>query len=170
MVKPRASLKKKLRGWITWIWEQEGSPGIRARGIAAGVFCGFFPFFGFQTLLGIGLASLVRGNHLLAAAATWISNPFTYIPLYWLNYSVGSSLLGANTGLPEINQLNLLNVWEQGGDFISRLLLGSSVVGSFAALIFGVISYGLFRIRQRQKIANQERMDSDSSPPRFNPQ
>ncbi|MFO0103826.1 MAG: DUF2062 domain-containing protein, partial [Cyanobium sp.] len=57
--------------------------GERARGLAAGIFCGCFPFFGLQTLLGIGLASVLRGNHLLAAAGTWISNPFTYVPLYW---------------------------------------------------------------------------------------
>ena len=74
---------------MRWIWQQEGSPGQRARGLAAGIFCGCFPFFGLQTLLGIALASVVRGNHLLAAAGTWISNPFTYVPLYWFNYHVG---------------------------------------------------------------------------------
>ncbi len=163
MVKPRAALRQTLQRWINWLWQQEGSPGMRARGVAAGVFCGCFPFFGFQILLGIGLASLVRGNHLLAAAGTWISNPFTYIPLYWFNYSVGSALLGASDGLPEWNQLNLLNLWEQGWGFSSRLLVGSSVVGGWAALILGVLAYGLFRSRQDHSAKSRDRLNHPSS-------
>ena len=156
MVKPPEALRKRLQRWIAWLWEQEGSAGMRARGVAAGVFCGCFPFFGFQILLGIGLASLVRGNHLLAAAGTWISNPLTYIPLYWFNYSVGSALLGASEGLPQSNQLNLLNLWEQGWGFSSRLLLGSSVVGAWSALILGVLAYGLFRSRHNPTTTSRD--------------
>jgi hypothetical protein len=62
-----------------------------------------------QTLLGVGLASLVRGNYLLAAAGSWISNPLTYAPLYWFNDQLGWS-------------------------FSSRLLLGSTIVGTVASL------------------------------------
>ena len=76
-------LLQRGRALLAWLWAQEGSHGQRARGLAAGIFCGCFPFFGLQTLLGVALASVVRGNHLLAAAGTWVSNPFTYVPLYW---------------------------------------------------------------------------------------
>ena len=85
---------RRLRRWLVWLWQQEGTPGERARGIAAGVFSGCFPFFGLQTLLGVALASVVRGNHVLAAIGTWISNPITYLPLYWFNYQVDWYLLG----------------------------------------------------------------------------
>ena len=57
--------------------EQNGSPFFNAKGIAFGVFSGCFPFFGFQTLLGVFLAQIGRGNIVLAAVGTWISNPFT---------------------------------------------------------------------------------------------
>ena len=83
----------RLRNFFRWLWRQEGSPGYRARGLAIGVFCGCFPFFGLQTLIGITLASLFRGNHLLAVSGTWISYPITYVPLCWLNYKVGTTLL-----------------------------------------------------------------------------
>ena len=71
---------RRLRQWLLWLWHHEATVGQKARGLAAGVFMGCFPIFGLQTLLGIALASLVRGNHILAAAGTWISNPLTYIP------------------------------------------------------------------------------------------
>lgn len=98
----RRWVKSRLRGWLLWLWQQEGSHGQRARGLAAGVFCGCFPFFGLQTLLGIALATALRGNHLFAAAGTWISNPLTYVPLYWFNDQIGTWLLGAGQGWPSM--------------------------------------------------------------------
>ncbi len=118
---------------------QEGSHDQRARGLAAGVFCGCFPFFGLQTLLGVGLASLVRGNHLLAAAGTWISNPLTYVPLYWFNYQLGSWLLGPGHGWPSLDVLKGQGLWELGWSFSSRLLLGSTIVGTVASLALGFV-------------------------------
>lgn len=113
---------------------QEGSHGQRARGLAAGVFCGCFPCFGLQTLLGVGLASLVRGNHLLAAAGSWISNPLTYAPLYWFNDQLGCWLLGSGQGWPSLDVLKGQGLWELGWSFSSRLLLGSTIVGTVASL------------------------------------
>ena len=129
---------------LNWIWQQEGSPGQRARGLAAGIFCGCFPFFGLQTLLGIALASVVRGNHLLAAAGTWISNPFTYVPLYWFNYQVGDALLRGESAPPALS-INQASLWDQGWSFTSRLLLGSSLVGLILALSLGTLAWWLFR-------------------------
>jgi uncharacterized protein (DUF2062 family) len=146
MVRWQHSLIKRCRRWLRWLWEQEGSPGQRARGLAAGVFCGCFPFFGLQTLLGIGLASVVRGNHLLAAAGTWISNPFTYLPLYWFNYRVGDALMG-RAATATLTGINKSTLWHQSWSFTSRLLLGSSIVGVIFALSLGSLAWWLFRLK-----------------------
>ena len=135
---------------LIWVWQQEGTPGQRARGLGAGIFCGCFPFFGLQTLLGIALASVMRGNHLLAAAGTWISNPFTYVPLYWFNYQVGDMLLRGGPA-PTAEGLNQATLWSQGWAFTLRLLLGSSVVGGIAALVIGVVAWRLFRWQTTQR-------------------
>ena len=148
MVKLLSASRQRLRRWLRWLWSQEGTPGQRARGVAAGVFCGCYPFFGLQTILSIGIASLVRGNHLLAAAGTLISNPLTYVPLYWFNYQLGSWLLGINISEADFNDLNRSNLWQQGWSFTQRLLLGSTVVGAVLALMLGVAAYVIF---QRQK-------------------
>lgn len=126
----------KLRRTLLWLWRQEGSDGQRVRGLAAGIFTGCLPFFGLQIVMGVGLASLVRGNHLLAAAGTWISNPLTSLPLYWLNYRIGCLLLGEGPGWPDLGQLQDGQVWQLGFSFTSRLLLGSGVVGVVAAVFF----------------------------------
>ncbi len=131
--------KKKLRNAAIWISKQDGSAGKRSRGLAAGVFSGCLPLFGLQTLVGIALAKIVNGNIFLAALGTWISNPFTYLPIYWFNYQVGSFLLGAKSQNYEITNWN--NLLVQGGQITHRLLLGSTFVGTIAASIIFIVSY-----------------------------
>ncbi len=141
------AIGRRIRRWLGWLWAQEGSHGQRARGLAAGVFCGCFPFFGLQTLLGIALATVLRGNHLLAAAGTWISNPFTYVPLYWFNYQLGCRLLGNGSRWPGGEALSHQAVWQLGSEVASRLLLGSSLVGLVSASALGWL-YWLWLQRQ----------------------
>ena len=59
--------------------KQDGTPLFNAKGVAVGVFCGCFPFFGFQTLLGLFLARVAKGNLFLAAIGTSVS--YTHLTL-----------------------------------------------------------------------------------------
>ena len=129
---------------------QNGSPFFNAKGLAIGVFSGCFPFFGFQTLIGVFFAKLAKGNIFLAAIGTWISNPFTYIPLYYFNYKVGSFFL--NNFSNNIIEKNLVidDLWKQGGIFSLRLLLGSSFVGFLLALISGSIVFFIYEIKNKR--------------------
>ena len=145
--------RERLRRGLNWLWEQEGTAGQRARGLAAGVFCGCYPFFGLQIVFSVGLASVVRGNHLLAAAGTLVSNPLTYVPLYWFNYIVGNQLIGPATDQTISATIQRTNFWNQGWDFSQRILLGSTVVGTILAMLVGITALKLFQRRDRTKIA-----------------
>ena len=129
---------------------QNGSPFFNAKGLAIGVFSGCFPFFGFQTLIGVFFAKLAKGNVLLAAIGTWITNPFTYIPLYYLNYKVGSIFF--NTSSNEIIEKSLVinDLWKQGRIFSLKLLLGSSCVGFLLALICGSIVFFVYKKKNKR--------------------
>ncbi len=144
-------LLQRGRALLAWLWAQEGSHGQRARGLAAGIFCGCFPFFGLQTLLGVALASVVRGNHLLAAAGTWVSNPFTYVPLYWFNYRLGCWLLGPGQGWPGLDALRAEGFTQLGWSVASRLLLGSSLVGVVFAAAGGWLYWWWLERELRQQ-------------------
>jgi uncharacterized protein (DUF2062 family) len=116
----------------------QGSPETIARGLAVGVFAGCFPWFGLQTLIAIALAFAVRGNKVVAAAATWISNPFTYVPIFAFNYQVGRFVLRTNGETLEMSDLTTLEgIKELGSDIASPLFFGSLVTG----LIAGTIAY-----------------------------
>ena len=147
----------RMRRGVLWLWRQEGTPGQRARGLAAGMFCGCYPFFGLQIFLSVGVATLVRGNHLLAAAGTLVSNPLTYLPLYWFNYLVGCQLLGPGRGAIDLAELNRSSLWAQGWDFTQRILLGSTVVGMVLAIASGWMAYRLFLLRGAHPVVNRSR-------------
>ena len=132
--------------------KQDGTPFFNAKGVAVGVFCGCFPFFGFQTLLGLFLARVAKGNLFLAVIGTWISNPFTYVPLYFFNYKVGSFLLNNYPDIVIDKNSKIEELWEQGGVFSSRLILGSLLVGLFLSSISGVIVFLLYKRKIKKKV------------------
>ena len=129
---------------------QNGSPFFNAKGLAIGVFSGCFPFFGFQTLIGVFFAKIVKGNIVLAAIGTWISNPFTFIPLYYFNYKVGSIFLSNSSN--DIIEKNLVidDLWKQGTLVSIRLILGSSFVGLFLAFTAGSIVYLIYKMKNKK--------------------
>jgi hypothetical protein len=154
--------RSRFRRGIAWLWKQEGTPGQRARGLAAGVFCGCYPFFGLQMVLSVGLAKLMRGNQLLAAAGTLVSNPLTYIPLYWFNYLVGCQLLGPGRGGINLAEFNRSSLWAQGWEFTQRILFGSSAVGMVLAIASGLAAYQLFQRKNKKKYSSKHQISKNN--------
>jgi len=72
-----------------------GTPEQIARGIWAGVFTVFSPFFGLHFLVAAVMAKLMRGNMLAALLATFIGNPLTYVPIAIVSLQTGHFLLGS---------------------------------------------------------------------------
>jgi len=71
------------------------SPEKIARGIFAGVFVIFTPFYGLHFVLAAILAKLMRGNILAAMLSTLVGNPLTYVPIGVVCLKIGHFLLGS---------------------------------------------------------------------------
>jgi uncharacterized protein len=135
----RPAWKRQLRYFYLRFVRLQGSPEYLARGLASGVFSGCFPLFGLQIVIGVAVATLLRGNRIMAAASTWISNPVTYVPIFAFNYQVGQWLLGSGSTEGFTNLDNLRGWMDMGTEVSVRLMLGSTLVG----LVAGVLSYYL---------------------------
>ena len=139
------NLIKRIRKFIFGLWKQKGSPYQRALGFGVGIFSGCFPFFGLQTLMGVFLAKILKGNGILAAVGTWISNPLTYVPLYFFNYKLGSLILNKDKYIVDYSHITTDKLWSQGWYLSSRLLMGSVCMGLFTGLVGGLVLYFLLK-------------------------
>jgi uncharacterized protein (DUF2062 family) len=65
-----------------------------ARGIFAGVFTTFTPFYGLHFVVAALIAVIMRGNIFASIMATFFGNPLTYIPIIMTSMHTGYWLLG----------------------------------------------------------------------------
>ncbi|MBU2981741.1 DUF2062 domain-containing protein [Lentibacter algarum] len=65
-----------------------------SRGIWAGVFTTFTPFYGLHFFIAAGIAFVMQGNIIAALLATFFGNPLTYIPIAVVALKTGHWLLG----------------------------------------------------------------------------
>ncbi|MEL6914669.1 MAG: DUF2062 domain-containing protein [Pseudomonadota bacterium] len=65
-----------------------------ARGIWAGVFTAFTPFYGLHFIFSVLLAYAMRANILAALLATFFGNPLTYVPIGVVSLQTGYFMLG----------------------------------------------------------------------------
>lgn len=145
------SLQRRFRLIYLKLLRLRGKPEVVAKGLAVGILAGCFPFFGLQSLIGIFLATISRGSKVAALAATWISNPLTYVPLYIFNYKIGKLLLGTqDTNLPPLDLESFTAFKELGSTFAITLLTGSFVVGMILSVIVYFYSLAILeRLRDR---------------------
>jgi len=74
------------------------TPERIARGIGAGVYVSFTPFFGLHFVFAALLAWLLRGNILAAILGTFFGNPLTFPVIATSSLSLGRWLLGVEQG------------------------------------------------------------------------
>lgn len=70
------------------------TPERIARGIWAGVFTTFTPFYTMHFLVAFLIARVVHGNILAALMATFFGNPLTYVPIGFAALKTGHFILG----------------------------------------------------------------------------
>lgn len=133
-----------------------------ARGIAAGVFVCFTPFYGFHFLTAALAAFLIRGNILAALLATFAGNPLTFPFIATVCIEIGNRILGVAGGvpLPEVFGgfsrasleiwYNFMAVftsdtarWENLQAFYGRVFLPYLAGGLLPGAIAAVVSYML---------------------------
>ena len=146
--------KRLFRYFQVRFLRMRSSPEVIARGVAAGVFAGSFPLMGLQIIIGVAIAALVRGNKVIAAASTWISNPLTYVPLFLLNFHVGRWLLRQpmTTELPiSSTSWNWDALMSMGLSVVGSLMVGSLVVGLVASFVGYFVGLAIARRVQSAK-------------------
>lgn len=92
--KQRQKIKDKIVEFLKYrvLHVDDSMHGI-ALGIALGIFVGFTPPLGHHIVLVILLCSIFRANKFVALTFIWLSNPFTYVIVYYPSYLLGKRAL-----------------------------------------------------------------------------
>jgi len=80
--------------FIKPIFTIHGTPHSIALGVSMGMFVALTPTVGLQMLICVVIGSFIRANRIIAVILCWISNPITFIPMYYGYYWLGSKILG----------------------------------------------------------------------------
>lgn len=130
----------RRKGWKRFlkenILESEGSNLTKSKSIALGIFIGISPFWGFHTVLAISLAVFFKLNKFL----TFISSQITFPPLIPL-VIFASMMIGDPFIKGETNFTNMQFNMETVKNNLLQYLIGSVILATISAVVFGVISY-----------------------------
>lgn len=192
MVFRRRDRRSPLRAIADFLWPRGGwtrafhyvkhrvrrlpdSPERIARGIAAGVFTSFTPFYGLHFVVAVLLARLFNGNILAALSGTFFGNPLTYVPIgvaslqtgHWLlgtdfDTEVDHSLIGKFFGVSKDVWNNLVALvsdreadWHGLQLFYNEVFLpymiGGVIPGIIAATVCYFLSVPLIRVYQQRR-------------------
>lgn len=151
------------------------SPERIARGVFAGVFASFTPFYGFHFFIAAALAIVMRGNVIAALMGTFFGNPLTYVPIGVAALSTGHWLLGDDVDVGILRSFgekfasasadlkdNFLAMftdatanWARLDAFYDEVFFPYMVGGFVAGIFFGVICYYLsvpvIRVYQKRR-------------------
>lgn len=87
-------LRRRARVVYLKLLRLQGRPEQIAGGVALGIFLGFVLPPGTQTIVALGMAPILRCNPIAAAAAVWVTNPFTMPLIYPMAAALGTLVTG----------------------------------------------------------------------------
>jgi uncharacterized protein (DUF2062 family) len=127
--------KTAVLAWIRRLAKEQDTPEALARGLAVGFFFGVSFFWGLQVVLAIVVSHWVRGNKVVAAAVTLISNPLTSLPLYTFCYFIGHLVMGSRGRFPDLASVHSTQaLLDLGPRFLLTMVVGTTLVGVVGAV------------------------------------
>ncbi|UWQ62882.1 DUF2062 domain-containing protein [Leisingera caerulea] len=194
MVFRRRDRRSPLRALADFVWPRGGwgraflyvkhrvrrlpdSPERIARGIWAGVFTTFTPFYGLHFLVAAIIARMMNGNILASLSATFFGNPLTYVPIGVASLQTGHWLLGTEFD-EEVDKSLVGKFLAAGGDLKDNLfalfmdkpadwqglhlfynevfypyMIGGIIPGIICATVCYVLSLPVIRVYQQRRRA-----------------
>ena len=116
----------------------DDTPQSIAKGFALGSFIGMMPIPGFQMIVSLGIATLLRINKKSACIAVFNTNIVTGAFVFAFNYWLGKKMLGIQSDfqLPEKISFNFIHsIFSAGLDVFAALTVGGIVTGTITALV-----------------------------------
>lgn len=116
---------------------------------ACGMWAMYTPPLPWQMVIAAVLAIYFNANLPISVALVWITNPVTWVPMYYLAYKLGSLVLGQ--GSFDFTQFSELFSIEKAWELGAPLLLGCFILMNAGALL----GYGSIRLLWRRSVLHR---------------
>lgn len=147
------------------------TPHALALGITLGLWVALTPTVGIQMTLVFIIGTVIKANRIAGLAMTWISNPVTFLPMYYAYYVVGLTLTGQEGASYESLKSGVTDMegWDLVVYFFNELgkplWLGSLLVATVIAVPVYPVCRKYFEKREKKR-AELAEFDSPQSRPK----
>jgi len=150
-------IKRQFKRLLSQMLREKASPEFIAKGWAIGMFYGCAIPFGFQLILSIPTAIIMKGSKIGATIGTFITNHFTIFLIYPLQCWVGNRILGGHVSYANITHA-LKDVvsgqsWEAvlqiSGELLESFFLGGFM---FAAILTPITYFSVRAYVRRHRL------------------
>lgn len=86
-------MRDRLRTIAATLGLIQDSPHRIALGMAVGLWVAWTPTVGLQTFIVLPIVWALRANPLAAILGIYLSNPLTFLPMYWAEYQLGAMFI-----------------------------------------------------------------------------
>jgi uncharacterized protein len=124
------------RDRLAGLLQLDESPWRTALALAVGVFISFTPFWGFQTLLALVIATVCRLNRAVTVTGTWLNLPWFAPFVYGGALKLGALMLPGLSGLAGLS---------------ASLLVGTTTLGLVAAVLTWLVAFCVMRVRRQRR-------------------
>jgi uncharacterized protein (DUF2062 family) len=128
------------------------SNAMKAVSVGFGAFMGIIPIWGFQSVVAIALAVLLRLNKVLVIIASNVSFP-PFIPfILYGSLMTGSLLQNKAAALPALHEITLDLAWQS----LEAYVIGSIILAVSVGVLLGLITYAFLELTQRKSKAHNQ--------------
>ncbi len=152
-IKPRSFIRKiKKKGVKKYLREnilqQDDSPKKKALSIALGTFVGISPFWGFHTLIVFTLAVFLKLNKVIAFTFSNVSMPPLIPFVLYGSLQIGMFITGSELSFSMENLTQPSEMMKH----LKTYVIGSFMLATITAALFGTISYLMLTIIAKRKM------------------
>jgi uncharacterized protein len=144
--------KNLAKRWLEKLLHVHDTPQRTAGAFALGVFCGFSPFMGLHTVMGIGLAFLFNLNRVAALLGVYSNLPWIIVPYYvFTTMAIGAPLTrykvppGFESQITSLFAMSVLHgeFWRQMAIILRPFLLPYLIGSTIGAILLAAAAYPL---------------------------
>lgn len=152
---------KNIKAFMRKHFLDSGESVIRkSSGVAFGVFMGIIPIWGYQFVSALILAHFMKLNKAIVGLAAQISVPPMIPFLVYGSLKTGQLVLGKDIHQSIFNSdINTVGeIWESMKLHLLEYLVGSMVFAVVMAIVFGLMTFIILKLTEKEKLINPEKM------------